>query len=149
MISKACHKNDKQSLSQIGFMIKVNVKKQANYPVNSKKLKTSLQNFFHGQGIVSEAEVSVAIVSQAKMLEYGKTYMGEKGDKPHNVLSFTPDETRGKFAYPPDGKIHLGEIIICYPKMLEEAKYEGVLIDDKAIQLALHGAAHLMGIHHK
>ena len=129
-------------------MIRVNVKKQARYPVNSKKLKNSLRNFFQSQGIVSEAEVSVAIVGKPKMLEYQKTYLQEKGDKPHNVLSFTPDETRGKFVYPPDGLIHLGEIVICYPKLLEEAKEEGVLIDEKAAELALHAAAHLMGIHH-
>jgi probable rRNA maturation factor len=129
-------------------MIRVNVKKQARYPVNSKKLKNSLRNFFQSQGIVSEAEVSVAIVGKPKMLEYQKTYLQEKGDKPHNVLSFTPDETRGKFVYPPDGLIHLGEIVICFPKLLEEAKEEGVLIDEKAVELVLHAATHLMGIHH-
>ena len=129
-------------------MIRVNVKKQAHYPVNSKKLKTSLRNFFQAQGIVSDAEVSVAIVGKAKMLEYGKDYLQEKGDKLHNVLSFTPEETKGKFVYPPDGLLHLGEIVICYPKLLEEAEDEGVLIDEKAVELALHAAAHLMGIHH-
>lgn len=130
-------------------MIRVNVKKQAHYPVNAKKLKDSLRNFFQTQGIVSEAEVSVAIVGKPKMLEYAKDYLQEKGDSPHNVLSFTPDGVKGKFIYPPDGQLHLGEIVICFPKLLEEAKEEGVLIDEKAIELVLHAATHLMGIHHK
>ncbi len=129
-------------------MIRVNVKKQGNYPVNSKKLKASLQNFFQKHGIVSEAEVSVAIVGISKMLEVGKTFLNEKEETPHNVLSFTPDEGGGKFIYPPDGIIHLGEIIICFPKVIEEAEAQGVLIDDKTIELAEHGATHLMGIHH-
>lgn len=129
-------------------MIKVNVKKQGNYPVSGPKLKKDLQKFFLGKGIVSDAEVSVAIVGVGKMLEMARIHLQEKEDKPHNVLSFTPDETKGKFVYPPDGIIHLGEIIICYPKVVEEAKDEGVLIAEKVSQLAQHGAAHLMGIHH-
>lgn len=91
----------------------------------------------------------MAVVGKPKMLEYARDYLQEKVVSLHNVLSFTPDEAKGKFIYPPDGLIHLGEIIICYPKLLEEAKEEGVLIDEKAIELALHAAKHLMGIHHK
>jgi rRNA maturation RNase YbeY len=129
-------------------MIRINVKKQGNYPVNTRKLKSSLQTFFLKQGIVSDAEVSVAIVGEAKMLELGKTYLNEKGGKAHNVFSFTPDETKVPFVYPPDGVVHLGEIILCYPRVTEDAGTEGVLIEEKLIELSEHGALHLMGIHH-
>lgn len=131
-----------------GYMIRINVHKQSNYPIGTNKLKKTLQAFFLKNGIVSDAEVAIAIVSSAKMLEYGKKYLKEKGDKPHNVLSFTPDEAKDKFLYPPDAILHLGEIVICYPCVIKEAKDEGVLIDDKVRQLAEHGATHLMGIHH-
>lgn len=130
-------------------MIRVNVKKQSNYPSSVKKIRDSLSKFFESHGIVSDAEVSVAIVGKEKMQELGKTYLNEDGINVHNVLSFTPDEVRGEFINPPDGILHLGEIVICYPKVVEEAKYEGVLIDAKVIELCEHGALHLMGIHHK
>ncbi len=130
-------------------MIRVNVKKQSNYPSSVKKIKDSLSNFFKDNGIVSDAEVSVAIVGKEKMQELGKTYLNEDGKNVHNVLSFTPDEVRGEFINPPDGILHLGEIVICYPKVVEEAKYEGVLIDEKVVELCDHGALHLMGIHHE
>lgn len=130
-------------------MIKVNVKKQSNYPSNVKKIKTALISFFQKNGIVSNAEVSVAIVGKEKMQELGRQYLGEDGKTVHNVLSFTPDEEKGEFVNPPDGILHLGEIVICYPKVLEEAKHEEVLIDEKIIELCEHGATHLMGIHHK
>jgi probable rRNA maturation factor len=80
------------------------------------------------------------------MQEIGKKYLHDK--KLHNVLSFTEMETKGGFVYPPDGTIYLGEIIICYPKVLEEAKAEGKLIDQKVGELAKHGAEHLLGRHH-
>lgn len=130
-------------------MIKVYVKKQSNYPSNVKKIKSALATFFKEQGIVSESEVSVAIVGKEKMQELGKEYLNEDGKNVHNVLSFTPDEEKAPFINPPDGVLHLGEIVICYPKVVEEAKYEGVLIDEKIVELSLHGAMHLMGIHHK
>lgn len=130
-------------------MIRVNVKKTSNYPVNVRKLKTSLQTFFANHGIVSEAEVSIAIVGEGRMLEIGKKYLKEIGKTPHNVFSFTPDEVRGKFIYPPDGVVHLGEIIICYPRIVKDAKKEGKLIDEMVIELTEHSAQHLMGVHHE
>jgi len=66
----------------------------------------------------------------------------------HNILSFTSDEVKGEFIYPPDEKINLGEIIVCYPIAVEEAKAENKRIDDKVHELIKHGAEHLMGIHH-
>lgn len=127
-------------------MIKVNIKKQSNYPISSTKIRKTLKNFLAGHGIVSDAEVSVALVGEKKMLEVGKKYLKDKSL--HNVLSFTTDEVDPKFVYPPDGVIYLGEIIVCYPKAFEEAKKESKLIEEKIMELIEHGALHLLGIHH-
>ena len=128
-------------------MIKVNLQKQSSYPVNVRALKKTLQDFFASKGIVSEAEVSVAIVGEKKMLELSKIYLKDR--EKHSVLAFTPEETKKKFVYPPDGIIHLGEIIICYPFIVGEARKKGKLIDDVLTELAQHSALHLMGIHHE
>ncbi len=128
-------------------MIKVEVKKQSNYPVSVKLVRDALKAFFTKEGIISDALVSVAIVGEKKMLELGKKYLKDK--ILHSVLSFTEDELKKNFVYPPDGKIYLGEIIVCYPKVVEEAKEEGVLIDEKIRELVLHSAEHLMGRHHE
>jgi len=128
-------------------MIKVFVSKQSNYPVKALPIKKKLAEFLGKSGIVSDADVSIAIVGEAKMLEIGKKYLKDK--KLHNVLSFVPGEVKGGFVYPPDGKIHLGEIIVCYPLAVAEAGMENVLIDVRVYELIEHGAMHLMGIHHK
>lgn len=127
-------------------MIRVKIAKESNYPVSSPKLKRKLKGFFQEKGIVSNAEVSVAIVGKDRMFNISRRYLKDK--ILHNVLSFTPNETKPKFIYPPNGTIHLGEIIICYPKAFEEAKEEGRLIEDKVMELIEHGALHLLGIHH-
>jgi probable rRNA maturation factor len=128
-------------------MIKVSVNKQSNYPVKVPAIKKKLAEFLVKSGIVSDAEVSVAIVSEAKMMEIGNKYLKDK--KLHNVLSFVPSEIKGGFVFPPDNKIHLGEIIVCYPMAVKESEEENILIDERVCELIEHGATHLMGIHHE
>lgn len=130
-------------------MIKVNVVKQSNFAVDSPELKKAISTFLTKNGIVSDAEVSVAVVGEKKMQEIGKKYLHEKGYRVHNVFSFTTDELSGKFVFPPDNTIHLGEIVICFPKVVEEAKKDGVLIDEKVRELAEHACWHLLGVHHE
>lgn len=126
-------------------MIKVSVKKQSNYPVSSVEIKRNLRKLLEKSGIVSDCEVSVALVSEKKMLDLSRQYL--KDNKVHSVLSFTADEVNKKFVYPPD-IIHLGEIIICFPKVFEEAKFEGKRMDEKVMELIEHGVNHLLGKHH-
>lgn len=128
-------------------MIKVSVSKQSNYPVSSALLKNKLKGFLAKKGIVSDCEVGIAIVGEKKMLELSKKYLKDRNL--HNVLSFTENELKGSFVYPPDGKIYLGEIAVCYPQALEEAKKEDKLLDEKVYELVEHGALHLLGIHHE
>lgn len=128
-------------------MIKVSITKQGNYPVNTSTVKKKLADFFAKNGIVSEAEVSIAIMGEKKMMELGNKYLKDK--KLHNVLSFTQDEIKGGFVFPPDGIIRLGEIAICFPQAVREAKEENCLIDERVYELIEHGANHLLGIHHE
>lgn len=129
-------------------MIKVNVKKQSNYPIDTPLLKKRLSEFLEEKGIVSDTEVSVAVVGEKKMKNLAKTYLKEDPPTVHNVLSFPYVESKDKFIFPPDEKIRLGEIVLCYPKLEEEAKEEKKLIDKKAEELVKHGALHLLGVHH-
>jgi probable rRNA maturation factor len=128
-------------------MIKVKVYKEKPFPVSTPEIKKSLRLFLEKQGIVSEAEVSVAIVGEEKIMKLAKDFLKEK-DTIHNVLSFPAKEVRGEFLEP-QGIINLGEIVVCYPKARQEAEVEGSLVEEKIIELVNHGALHLMGIHHK
>ncbi|MCH7640724.1 rRNA maturation RNase YbeY [Patescibacteria group bacterium] len=143
-------------------MIKVYIKKQTNYPLKAMDIKKNIASFFKERGIVSDAVVSIALVGEKKMLDIGKKYL--KDNKVHNVLSFTADEVKnlparldsakragrqGKFVYPPGELLNLGEIVVCYPTAVEEAKKEGKLVKSKILELIEHGAEHLMGEHHE
>lgn len=128
-------------------MIKVYVKKQSNYPVDTPELKRSLKDFLKKEGLVSDSVVNIWIVGKSKMLEIAKEFLDEE-DILHNVLSFPANETTNEFVYPPDKYLYLGEIIVCYAKAFEEAKEQGKRIDEKVQELVNHGALHLLGRHH-
>lgn len=118
--------------------------KEGRFPVSSQKVKQALKDFFKKRGIVSDAEVSVALVGEEKMKSLSKKYLKDAFN--HSVLSFTNEESG--FAYPQNAPLDLGEIVVCYPLALEEAKKESKLVDEKVVELLLHGANHLLGIHH-
>jgi rRNA maturation RNase YbeY len=128
-------------------MIRVYVKKQSNYPINVPFVKKELRKFLIDRGLVSDFFVNVSFVGEKAMKDISKKFLGEE-DGIHNVLSFPESEVRGEFEYPSGLSLPLGEIVVCYPKVVEETKKEGVLINDKIIELVKHGAQHLLGEHH-
>jgi rRNA maturation RNase YbeY len=128
-------------------MIRVRVFKTSNYPVAAPPLKKKVRNFLLANSVTSDAEISIAIVSKPKMLELVKKYLKE--NSLHNVLSFTESEVGPKFVYPPDSFLQLGEVVVCYPQAIEEAKRDNMTIDEKVWQLVEHGIMHLLGYHHE
>lgn len=128
------------------FMVKINVTKQSNYPVSGLKVRKFLQNFFKNNGIVSDAEAHVSFVGEAKMKALGKKYY-KKDSRTHNVFSFVESEVSD---FKNASKImQLGEIVVCFPIVVEEAKKENKLIEEKVLELVGHSALHLLGIHHE
>ena len=135
-------------------MVKINISKQANYPISGVKVRKFLQEFFKKHGIVSDAECHVSFVGEAKMLEIGKKYYKRslpaeagKNTKLHNVFSFVESET--KDWKHPNNMMYLGEIVVCFPVVVEESKKENKLKEEKVLELIGHSALHLLGIHHK
>lgn len=118
---------------------------ESRYKVNRKRIKTALSNFLNEQGINSPVEVSIAIVGDRKMRELSKKYKGE--DKTRNILSFSLNE--GEKMEVPLGVMRLGDIVISYPVVINEAVRDEMLVDDKVDELVVHGMGHLLGIDHE
>jgi probable rRNA maturation factor len=129
-----------------GYMISISVKKQPDHLISKSDIKRYLTTLLEQSGAVSNTEVSVALVSEKRMLDISRKYL--KDNKIHNVLSFTYSEIADKFTFPPDGTTHLGEIVVCYPLAEKEANTEGISVKERVRELIEHGALHLIGIHH-
>lgn len=127
-------------------MIHVTVTKESNFPVSSEKIKEAVKNAISSNGMTTDTEVSVAIVKRSTMQEYVDKYYKDGAD--HPVLSFPSAEVEGRFVFPPDGKIYLGEIVVSFDWCRDDAQKKGILTEDVVIEMAEHGTLHLLGIHH-
>ncbi len=95
------------------------------------------------------AEVGLVITGQDRIRELNRTYLGR--DRPTDVLSFAmlpgADESQ-TFVPPPDGKKHLGEIVISYLQAETQAREHGHSIKKELAILIIHGTLHLLGYDH-
>lgn len=117
---------------------------ESRYKVNRKKIKQAVTGILRKQGVAGPAEVSIAVVGDRKMRSLNKKFRNI--DKTTNVLSFS--QTEGQLPPVPSGKLYLGDVVLSYPKIIDEAALENMLVDDKVAELVEHGVLHLLGQHH-
>jgi probable rRNA maturation factor len=117
---------------------------ESRYKVNRKKIKETVQSTLAQNGVHGPAEISIAVVGDRKMRYLNKRYRNV--DKTTNVLSFSQAE--GKKTPLPEDKLYLGDVVISYPVVIDEAARQNMLVDDWACELVSHGVKHLLGQHH-
>lgn len=107
-------------------------------------------------GLSIESEVDISIVDNDTIHQLNKQYRGI--DRPTDVLSFAlteGDEEMGfEFAMEADEDFeslpeHLGDIIISYPKIVEQAADYGHSFERELAFLTVHGFLHLNGYDHQ
>ena len=98
------------------------------------------------QDVGPEAELGLVITSQERVRKLNRSYRGK--DAPTDVLAFPTLPTAAEsspFILPPDGQLHLGEVIISYPQAVIQAREQGHSIKKEIATLITHGVLHLLG----
>jgi probable rRNA maturation factor len=96
------------------------------------------------QGAGAEAELGLVLASQQRVRALNRSYRGK--DVPTDVLAFSTLPAAGEpFVAPPDGRLHLGEVIVSYPQAVIQAGEEGHSIKKEIATLITHGVLHLLG----
>ena len=91
----------------------------------------------------SEGELSVLIVDDRRIEVMNSKYFGRKG--PTNVISFSMRE--GEFSnISPD---LLGDVVISAETAKREADSIGISMNERLIQLLVHGILHIFGYDHE
>jgi len=85
-------------------------------------------------------ELSIRLIDREEMTILNKNYRGKSG--PTNVLSF-PADLPAELNLP-----LLGDIVICAPVVLEEARLQGKDSTAHWAHMAVHGTLHLLGFDH-
>ena len=94
-------------------------------------------------------EISLLLTGQERIQELNREYRGL--DRPTDVLSFSLSEQKEEpepeaFIGPPDGLLHLGEVIISYPQAVIQAKERGHSIRKEMAILIVHGVLRYPGL---
>ena len=118
---------------------------ESRYKINRKRIKQTVARVLDKNQIASKVEVSIAIVGDRKMRELSRIYKGE--DKTRNILSFSQSE--GQEIVTPSDILRLGDIVLSFPQVINDAVRDEMLVDDKVDQLVEHGLMHLLGLHHE
>jgi probable rRNA maturation factor len=118
---------------------------ESRYKVNRKRIKKVVESVIAGNGVAGPVEVSIAVVGDRKMRQLSKQYKGE--DKTRNILSFS--QTEGESIVVSSDVLRLGDIVLSFPQVINDAVRDEMLVDDKVDELIEHGLMHLLGLHHE
>ena len=104
------------------------------------------------ENVPSTIEISLVITGQEQIQALNRDYRGK--DQPTDVLSFAMQENKdgedqNAFIGPPDGLLHLGEVIISYPQTMLQAAERGHSVKKEMAALIVHGVLHILGYDHE
>ncbi len=116
-------------------MIKFSINQRVGKKVGERWAEKIVKTVFKKTG-VRNADVSLALVGSGEIKKWNKLYRGK--NLATDVLSFVYSEK------PLDG-----EIIICYSKVVRQAKEKGHTVNDEIEFLLVHGLLHLCGYDHE
>ncbi len=113
-------------------------------------LQSVAEQVLVAQNASSRVELGLVITGQERVQQLNLNYLGR--NEPTDVLAFSAIEEIGAdfppFVTPPDGVLHLGEVIISYPQAVTQAEEHQHPIKKELAILIIHGVLHLLGYEH-
>ena len=118
-------------------------------------LQSVAEQVLVAQDADSRVELGLVITDQERVQQLNRSYL--ERDEPTDVLAFSmlpeplatgESEPFSPFAQPPDGVLHLGEVIVSYPQAVIQAEEHRHSVKKEVAILIIHGVLHLMGYEH-
>ena len=102
-----------------------------------------------------DTELSLVITGQERVRQLNRDYLSR--DRPTDVLAFSmlaglpvgSEASAPPFVAPPDGVVHLGEVIISYPQAVIQAEEHQHPVTKEVALLIVHGILHLLDYDHE
>jgi probable rRNA maturation factor len=113
-------------------------------------LEAIARRVLEAENVGAQTEMGLVVSSDERVQGLNRDYRGR--DEPTDVLAFSArEEAAGlpPFIPPPDGVLHLGEVIISYPQALIQAEEHGHPLQKELAILLIHGLLHLLGYDHE
>lgn len=116
-------------------------------------MESVLADALSGRKLGNPLEVSLTITTDEEIRELNRRYRDV--DAATDVLSFPlleyerPEQPENRFPLPPGEPLPLGDIVVSYPRAVEQAEAYGHSLDRELAFLIVHGAMHLLGYDHQ
>ncbi|MEJ2254160.1 MAG: rRNA maturation RNase YbeY [Nitrospirota bacterium] len=126
-------------------MAKVSISnRQRKIKLDRKRLETDSLKALSLLGL-QRTELSVLLAGPERVRQLNRTYRGR--DHATDVLSFPlHDLSRG---FPVEGEVLLGDVVINPVRAEEQAREQGVALEEELRRLLVHGLLHLLGYEHE
>jgi probable rRNA maturation factor len=100
------------------------------------------QATFQNQEIPNDTSLTIVVTDDSHLHQLNRQFVGI--DSPTDVLSFP-----GGYIDPDTSSFYLGDVLISYPRAIEQASQAGHSVDAELQLLAVHGILHLAGHDHE
>lgn len=122
-------------------MIEVEVNDTYAQDVDINLLQRAILNTLIQAGSAQEMDVTLLVEGNDILQQLNRQYLGR--DYPTDVLSFEANDVD-----PETGRLHLGDIILSFPRAQEQRVSSGNSLADELQLLVVHGTLHLLGYDH-
>ena len=130
--------------------IGIQIEQKFQEHIDKEWVKRIAREVLKAEKIAHPYEMSLVFTDSETMRKLNQEYRGI--NEPTDVLAFymlPQHEADADFVSPPDDITHLGEVIISYPKAVEQAKEQGHSVERELALLIIHGMLHLLGYDHE
>lgn len=116
--------------------MKIDIKKDPRYPIDIKKVRQIAKEILKESDVSGDVELSLNFVGKRKAKKLNQQYRNK--DYIPGVLSFPMQEQS------PDGKLQLGDVMVCYPEARAEARKRERLVIEIIREWLEHGIDNLL-----
>lgn len=125
-------------------MINIEINNQVKAGLAVNKVKLVAEVVSDSLKIKQNLNVSVALVSDVTIRKFNRLY--RKQDKVTDILSF--EAAVKDFVTMPEDR-SLGEILICWPRIKQQARENNWSVQEEFLYILVHGLLHLWGYDHE
>lgn len=126
-------------------LVGVEIDPEFQEEVDEAWVRALAEKVLTSEGPRESAELGIVVTGDERVHELNHLYRGL--DCTTDVLSFALTEGQD-FVAPPDGLVHLGEVIVSYPQASRQAREFGKSHQQELALLLVHGILHLLGFDH-
>ncbi len=115
--------------------------------VDRESVRRAVDAALRHSGEARAVELTVVVTSDARVEVLNREYRGVSAST--DVLAFGLDKEAAEFVVSPDAGAYLGDVVISYPRAVEQAREYGHSVQAELSTLVVHGTLHLLGYDHE